>query len=453
MKSIVHLALLLPGLLFGQSVKIGDTATPPDPSAGLDVDFSDRGFLPPRLTLVQRNAISAPADGLIIFNTDQQCVQVYFSTGWQNVTCRCQTLPDAGFSVPSQISISSAATFTASSSGLTYSWNFQGGTPTTSTQASPSVHWSQAGTYTVSLHVSDANGCSDSSSQSVTVVNCPSASHTFSFTGAVQTLTIPACITQVTVDVQGAQGGATSSASGGRGARVQGQLTVTPGSTLSIYVGGQNGYNGGGSSSSGGVGGGASDIRVGGTALSNRIVVAGGGGGAGAKGTDNVTTNEGGAGGGGGLYGLPGLRGNNSSSTQYVAANAGSVNSGGSGGLGYYVGAGGGGGGGDGGGGGGENCSYCGNTAKTGGSAGGCGQGSSSYGSNGGCIGVGGSSSGAGGGGGSGYYGGGSGCRGNGSGHAGGGGGGGGSSLSSNLSGASISDDFRTGNGTITISW
>ena len=44
------------------------TATP-DPSAQLEVSSTTKGFLPPRMTTAQRDAIIDPADGLIIYNT------------------------------------------------------------------------------------------------------------------------------------------------------------------------------------------------------------------------------------------------------------------------------------------------------------------------------------------------------------------------------------------------
>ena len=40
-----------------------------DPSAVLQVDSTTKGFLPPRMTTTQRNLISTPVDGLIIYNT------------------------------------------------------------------------------------------------------------------------------------------------------------------------------------------------------------------------------------------------------------------------------------------------------------------------------------------------------------------------------------------------
>ena len=117
---------------------------------------------------------------------------------------------------------------------------------------------------------------------------------TFNYTGAVQTWVVPPCVTSINVVAAGAKGGG---AVGGNGARITATIAVTPGQTLNIYVGGMGtcgnnsgGWNGGGTgyasnpanvtyNSCGG--GGATDIRIGGTALANRVIVAGGGGGKG----------------------------------------------------------------------------------------------------------------------------------------------------------------------------
>lgn len=122
----------------------------------------------------------------------------------------------------------------------------------------------------------------------------------FSFTGAVQTWTVPNGVTSITFDVRGAQGKNTVYVGNeSAGGRVQGSLSVTSGTVLSIYVGGkatsnQGGYNGGGTagSSGGGGGGGASDIRNGAT----KLVVAGGAGGTGNN--CGCTSDMGGIGGG-----------------------------------------------------------------------------------------------------------------------------------------------------------
>jgi hypothetical protein len=59
------------------------TATPAA-SAILDLTSTSRGFLPPRMTSTQRDAISSPATGLTIFNTTTGAVNVY-SGAWAAV--------------------------------------------------------------------------------------------------------------------------------------------------------------------------------------------------------------------------------------------------------------------------------------------------------------------------------------------------------------------------------
>lgn len=62
------------------SVGVG-TATPAA-SAILDASSSTKGFLIPRMNTVQRNAIASPATGLQIFNTDNQCIDIYDGANW-----------------------------------------------------------------------------------------------------------------------------------------------------------------------------------------------------------------------------------------------------------------------------------------------------------------------------------------------------------------------------------
>jgi len=70
-----------------QGVKIGGSGqTPPHASATLEVGDTLRGFLPPRLSTSQRNAIQAPAEGLQIYNTDNHCMEFYRGAafGWHS---------------------------------------------------------------------------------------------------------------------------------------------------------------------------------------------------------------------------------------------------------------------------------------------------------------------------------------------------------------------------------
>ncbi|MBP6238643.1 MAG: T9SS type A sorting domain-containing protein [Saprospiraceae bacterium] len=152
-------------------------------------------------------------------------------------------------------------------------------------------------------------------------------SSTFNYTGGMQTFTVPYGVTSISIQARGAQGASGTGASGGSGgfgALATGDLVVTPGQVLNIFVGGAasgqtGGFNGGatggggtgydggaGAIGMGGGGGGASDIRVGGITLGDRVIVAGGGGGGGATGcfTPHMGGNGGSGGGGNGGNGV-----------------------------------------------------------------------------------------------------------------------------------------------------
>ena len=53
-----------------------------DASAQLQVDSTTRGFLPPRMTTTQRNAIATPAAGLVIYNTTTNTLDRFNGTSW-----------------------------------------------------------------------------------------------------------------------------------------------------------------------------------------------------------------------------------------------------------------------------------------------------------------------------------------------------------------------------------
>ncbi|WP_394772788.1 glycine-rich protein [Flavobacterium sp.] len=117
------------------------------------------------------------------------------------------------------------------------------------------------------------------------------------YTGNVQTFTVPATSTY-RLETWGAQGGNDpanpTTVFGGRGGYSKGELTLTAGTVLYIYIGGQGiGCTASSWNSTGG--GGSSDIRLVGGAwndnagLYSRIIVAGGGGGRHGKNYENAT--------------------------------------------------------------------------------------------------------------------------------------------------------------------
>lgn len=83
------LKILLP-LLFISTwsiAQVGIGTTTPNSSALLDVESNSKGFLPPRLTTDQRNDISSPTGGLLIYNTVSNCIQYYTGEGWFDPCC------------------------------------------------------------------------------------------------------------------------------------------------------------------------------------------------------------------------------------------------------------------------------------------------------------------------------------------------------------------------------
>ncbi len=70
-------------LCFGSNAQnVGIGTNNPNTSAKLEVNSTNSGFLPPRLTISQRNAITNPASGLLIWCTDCLELQVYNGTFW-----------------------------------------------------------------------------------------------------------------------------------------------------------------------------------------------------------------------------------------------------------------------------------------------------------------------------------------------------------------------------------
>jgi hypothetical protein len=109
---------------------------------------------------------------------------------------------------------------------------------------------------------------------------------TFNYTGSLQTFTVPSCVSSVTIEAYGAQGGNASynnTPPGGLGAYIKGTFSVSPGQVLNILVGqkGQNGTGGCGDLNGGGGGG---SFVWDPTNTTNPLIVAGGGGGSGSCG-------------------------------------------------------------------------------------------------------------------------------------------------------------------------
>lgn len=83
--NIMKKTLLSIGLLaisFIATAQVGVGTASPDASAALEVVSTDKGFLIPRMTTAQRTAISSPATGLMVYDSDTNTFWFYNASGW-----------------------------------------------------------------------------------------------------------------------------------------------------------------------------------------------------------------------------------------------------------------------------------------------------------------------------------------------------------------------------------
>jgi len=72
-------------VLLKGATAINTTAAMPVASAMLDIVSTTSGFLPPRMTTAQKNAIATPAAGLVVYDTTLAKLCVY-TTAWETIT-------------------------------------------------------------------------------------------------------------------------------------------------------------------------------------------------------------------------------------------------------------------------------------------------------------------------------------------------------------------------------
>jgi hypothetical protein len=79
---IMILFLLIAQTYLNAQVAINKDGSQPDASAMLDIKTTDGGLLIPRMTTTQRSAISSPAEGLLVYDTDTKSFWFYNNTAW-----------------------------------------------------------------------------------------------------------------------------------------------------------------------------------------------------------------------------------------------------------------------------------------------------------------------------------------------------------------------------------
>jgi hypothetical protein len=82
MKIKLQLLAFLFVLSAASFAQVGIGTTTPDASSALDISATDKGFLMPRMTTVQKTAITSPATGLQVYDTDTKSIWSFNGASW-----------------------------------------------------------------------------------------------------------------------------------------------------------------------------------------------------------------------------------------------------------------------------------------------------------------------------------------------------------------------------------
>jgi hypothetical protein len=161
--------MLMTEYSFGQGVGINLNGDPPHPSAIFDASSSTQGVLISRMTESERNLISSPATGLMIYNTTTNCINMWIGSTWKQSCFDCDfNSPVAANNGP--ICEGSTLLLTATTiPDATYQWVGPNGF--TSSQQNPSIpnaSLAASGSYSVTA---TKNGCTSNPQTTVATVN------------------------------------------------------------------------------------------------------------------------------------------------------------------------------------------------------------------------------------------------------------------------------------------
>ena len=82
MNKILAICLLTVGITTSINAQVGIGTNSPESSSALDISSNDKGFLMPRMTTVQREAIASPVNGLMVFDLDTNSQWTYIGDAW-----------------------------------------------------------------------------------------------------------------------------------------------------------------------------------------------------------------------------------------------------------------------------------------------------------------------------------------------------------------------------------
>ena len=89
--------------------QVGVGTLTPNTSAMLDVSSSTKGLLAPRMTTIEKNAIASPANGLLVFDTDENTFYFYNGASWVKIIAANNTNDYTGWADYVDVTRTSAA--------------------------------------------------------------------------------------------------------------------------------------------------------------------------------------------------------------------------------------------------------------------------------------------------------------------------------------------------------
>ena len=221
--------------VYNNGANLGVGTTSPNASAITEMNSTTQGFLPPRMTTAQRDAIVNPADGLIIFNITSGCPNYYFGSLWYE-WCGTGVLPAGTISALNCGSANTTGSLTQGvpASGVSSSIPYTGGNG--GTYASQS--FSSTGVSGLTANISAGTLANGSGNLTINITGTPTTNGTASFDlnigGQACTLTVPVNLPAAALSALNCAGASTN------GALFQG--TAASGVSTSVpYTGGNGG--------------------------------------------------------------------------------------------------------------------------------------------------------------------------------------------------------------------
>lgn len=151
--------------IFDNGTNVGINTGTPDASALLDLSSATTGTLITRMTTAQRNAISSPAEALLIFNTDTKCFNVYKIGAWWELCGTCTPMPTTANAGSDQLNVVGTSTTLAGNTPIsgTGTWSIisgTGGSITTPTSPTSAFTGTIGVSYTLRWTITTACGSS-----------------------------------------------------------------------------------------------------------------------------------------------------------------------------------------------------------------------------------------------------------------------------------------------------